>query len=268
MTNRGAPSPLIIAKATAAMAIIPNNDTVPLAQRERINGAYVARQLSELERIQLVMISLNAAISGADEGLEIARPWWRDYQSRDADIRNQFDLEEAWEAWREDPPLHVNVNQLFEIAEYVRPGWQREWHREYVGWRLGPVEPVDLWGRFDPPTLPRGQLPEVIEKFAFEQGDLMGADPAGLAVGALAVCAAAISDLVRIRVKKHDAWTESARIWVAVIGDPSSKKSPIIYRVVKPASEIDAKMWGEYLSARERYDARSEGPSRSRNRSG
>src|SRR5262249_1876984 len=76
-------------------------------------------------------------------------------------------------------------------------------------------KPVDLWGQFNPPPLPRGLLPPVIEQFAFEESALMGADPAGLALGALAVCAAALPDHTRIQVKRHDPhWLESARLWV------------------------------------------------------
>jgi hypothetical protein len=53
--------------------------------------------------------------------------------------------------------------------------------------------PVDLWSTFEPPRLPHGLLPSVIEDFAFEQGATMGTDPAGLAISALAVCAAAVA---------------------------------------------------------------------------
>jgi hypothetical protein len=81
------------------------------------------------------------------------------------------------------------------------------------------IEPVDLWGQFDPPTLPIGLLPDVIERFALEEGDLTGADPSGLAVAALAVCAAALPDHTQLQVKKHDPnWLAAARLWVGLIG--------------------------------------------------
>ena len=60
-----------------------------------------------------------------------------------------------------------------------------------------PITPIDLWGHLNPPELPRGLLPAVIEQFAFEQGEVMGVDPGGLAVAALTVCAAAIPELHR-----------------------------------------------------------------------
>jgi hypothetical protein len=74
------------------------------------------------------------------------------------------------------------------------------------------VVPVDLWAKFEPPPLPRGLLPTIIEDFAFEQGELMGADPAGLAMAALAVCAAVTPDRIRLQPKRHDKnWVEGRR---------------------------------------------------------
>jgi hypothetical protein len=65
------------------------------------------------------------------------------------------------------------------------------------------VGPVDLWQHRAHPPLPAGLLPPVIEEFARAQGELMGVDPGGLAAAALAVCAAAIPDSIKMRVKRH-----------------------------------------------------------------
>ena len=91
--------------------------------------------------------------------------------------------------------------------------------------------PSTSGAKFDPPTLPRGVLPQVIEEFAFDRGMTMGCDMAGIAVGALAVCAAAIPDDIKLQPKKHDTeWQEAARLWVALVGDPSTMKTPMIER--------------------------------------
>jgi hypothetical protein len=120
------------------------------------------------------------------------------------------------------------------------------------------IEPMNLWGRFDPPTLPSGSLPDLIERFAIEEGELMGADPSGLAVGALVVCAAALPDHTALQVKKHDPhWLEQARLWAGLIGNPSTKKTPIILRVAKPLKRLDAELWRDYLAAKEVYDSLS-----------
>jgi hypothetical protein len=120
------------------------------------------------------------------------------------------------------------------------------------------IEPVDLWGRFDPPPLPTGLLPGVIEDFARVQGKLMGADPSGLAAAALAVCAAAIPDRIKVQVKRHDpTWQEAPRLWVALIGNPSTKKSPILSAAVKPLTRIDAALYREWADTRAAYEALS-----------
>jgi len=115
--------------------------------------------------------------------------------------------------------------------------------------------PVDLWSTFDPPRLPRRLLPSVIEDFAFEQGATMGADPAGLAAAALAVCAAAIPDRIQLRVKQYSGWNEATRLWVGLVGDPSTKKSPIIYQAVRPLERIDAALWHAYATTKAQWDA-------------
>ena len=115
--------------------------------------------------------------------------------------------------------------------------------------------PVNLWNTFDPPRLPHGLLPSVIEDFAFEQGATMGADPAGLAVAALAVCAAAVPDSVQLRVKRYGGWYEGTRLWVGLVGDPSTKKTPIINQVVRPLERIDAALGHTYAAAKAEWDA-------------
>src|SRR5690606_19416698 len=110
------------------------------------------------------------------------------------------------------------------------------------------ADPVDLWSKLSPPSLPTGLLPRQIEAFAFGEAEQMGADPAGLAMAALAVCAAAIPDRVRIKVKRHGHWYENARLWVALIGSPSTKKSPIIGQAVRPIARLDTTMMRRFLA--------------------
>lgn len=129
-----------------------------------------------------------------------------------------------------------NAGDLVELC-FAAPVWKPP---QQVG-------PVDLWAVLTPPELPRGLLPPVIESFAREQGELMGADPAGLAMAALTVCAAAIPDRVKLQVKVHEhGWKESARIWTALIGPPSTKKSPILRRASAPLLKLDKRLHEAY----------------------
>lgn len=116
--------------------------------------------------------------------------------------------------------------------------------------------PVDLWAEQERPSLPRDLLPPVIERFARDRGAQMGVDPGGLAAAALAVCAAAIPDGVRLQVKQHDPdWTESPRLWVALVGGPSTKKSPLMSAASKPLREIDHSMARDYMAAVQAHSA-------------
>jgi hypothetical protein len=170
--------------------------------------------------------------------------------------------DELRRAARSAAEAHVGGGRAYGFPElaknFGRPVAERVAHwLGYNAEEAAPAaEPVDLWARFDPPALPRGLLPVVIERFAVEQGELMGVDPAGLAMEALTVCAGAVPDHIELQPKRHDqSWTESARIWTALVGDPSVKKSPIIRQAAKPLTQLDAQLCRDYSEEKARYDA-------------
>jgi hypothetical protein len=119
----------------------------------------------------------------------------------------------------------------------------------------GVADPVDLWRQFDPPELPRGVLPQFLERFAVEQAEQMGLDCGGLAMCALVICGTVIRDRIKLKVKRHDSWCEAARLWCALVGPPSTKKSPMIDRAAEPVCEIDARLRREYHQKKDIYDA-------------
>jgi Protein of unknown function (DUF3987) len=138
------------------------------------------------------------------------------------------------EEFRPFPPIEAYEQETFNDADAV---------------------PFDLWNNFAPPHLPKGLLPPVIESFGVIQGKSMGADKSGLVMSALAVCSAAITDSIKLQVKRHDAsWRESARIWVALIGMPSTKKSPIIGAAAKPLIGIDHNLASDYARRMAEYN--------------
>lgn len=117
--------------------------------------------------------------------------------------------------------------------------------------------PVDLWGSFLAPELPTGLIPPVIERFARDRARIGGCDTGGVAMAALTVCAAAVSDEIQVQVKEHDSqWRESARIWTALVGDPSTKKSPILGIAAAPLKRIDYELHRTFVAERKAYDAR------------
>lgn len=115
-------------------------------------------------------------------------------------------------------------------------------------------DPLDVWGKFMPPPLPEGLLPGAIERFARSQGEVTGGDPAGFAMAALAACAGAIPQSVSLRVKRHEEWYESARIWVMLIGEPSTKKSPILNKVMAPIRDEERRSAAAYGAAKAAHE--------------
>src|SRR5262249_16410891 len=52
-------------------------------------------------------------------------------------------------------------------------------------------------------------------------------------------------------------WKESARIWTALVGPPSSKKTPICRKAMRPIERIDAQLYQEYAAQMRDYEALS-----------
>ncbi len=105
----------------------------------------------------------------------------------------------------------------------------------------------NFWRTEMAPELPRGILPAVIEDYAFSVAQQMGTDPAGLAFSALVCAAAVIPDWIRLQVKSTNKyWLESARLWVALVGDVSARKSAMITHSMRPIRKIERNLYAQY----------------------
>jgi hypothetical protein len=189
-------------------------------------------------------IAVFGASSGQEWGFKAYDEW--SAKSPKHDPQNTVD---RWAGFHRSPPSRAGMGKLWYLAEQASPGWMK-----------GdlPLEPYDPWGHIDPPSMPRGILPSVIEEIAAEQGRLIGCDPAAVAMACLVGCAAVIRDKIKVQPKAHDTeWTESARIWGLGVGDPSTKKSPAMKVGMAPLMEIDKRLAKAYEAAREKYDALS-----------
>ena len=147
---------------------------------------------------------IGMATWAATDGSEMGRKAFSEWSAKSS--KNVMDTTEArWQHYGTSPPTRIGFGTLVYEARKHSPGWTYE-NTEFA---VEPIDPVDLWGNFDPPTLPRGLLPQPIEDFAFDQGMTMGCDMGGLALSALAVCAAAIPDTIQLQPKKNDKrWLE------------------------------------------------------------
>ncbi|MEB0060043.1 DUF3987 domain-containing protein [Variovorax sp. LG9.2] len=95
--------------------------------------------------------------------------------------------------------------------------------------------------------------PLVVSKFAADLSTRMGCDPLIPAWTMLVAAAGLLPDRFKLQVKAYDTtWLEAPRLWVALVGDPSSKKSP-------PMSAVLAAVEGHQAQkAREHDEAMSQ----------
>ena len=103
---------------------------------------------------------------------------------------------------------------------------------------------MDPYGEFAGPGFPLDVLPPTLAKFVEAEHRAMGADPSAIAMAALTTIAGAMH--AETRVRAGEGWLERPILWTALVGLPSTMKSPIITKATKPLSRIDherAKCW-------------------------
>jgi hypothetical protein len=116
-------------------------------------------------------------------------------------------------------------------------------------------EPLgDPFGKLAAPPLPLGLLPSTIEAYAEHEARAKGVVFHAPAMAALTVCAAAIPDHVQIKVKVHEPWRECARLWVALIGPPSAKKSPTVRSTMAPLKRLEKEEYARWCQLKAEWD--------------
>jgi hypothetical protein len=97
----------------------------------------------------------------------------------------------------------------------------------------------DPWGELVAPPFPVDALPDVLRAYVEGRARIMGADPCALAWAALSACSAALDGRTRLRMKRHDqSWMVPPSLWVALIGEPSTKKTPIFQETWAPLQAL------------------------------
>lgn len=103
--------------------------------------------------------------------------------------------------------------------------------------RTEPPSYADPYSEFVGPSFPVSILPPALADFIKAEHQAMGADLSALAMAALAGVGAALTSETKVQV--GDAWYERPIFFVALIGDPSTMKSPVIAKATKALSKID-----------------------------
>ncbi|MDB5535021.1 MAG: hypothetical protein JWO28_3336 [Hyphomicrobiales bacterium] len=105
-------------------------------------------------------------------------------------------------------------------------------------------EPLDIFGDADPAELSdpqAGSLPPLIERWARSEARRKGVPYIFAAAAAIGVASSAVGSSLRISPRVHDdGWLEPAALWLALVADPGSAKSPIISAAVEPLRRLDS----------------------------
>jgi hypothetical protein len=98
---------------------------------------------------------------------------------------------------------------------------------------------VDPYAEFVGPEFPLEILPPTLANFVDTEHRAMGADPSAIAMAALTAVSGAMH--AETQVRAGEGWWEKPLLWTALVGMPSTMKSPIIDKSTKPLSRIDSR---------------------------
>ena len=115
-------------------------------------------------------------------------------------------------------------------------------------------EPLDLFGDHALPALNPDWLPPGIAKYAYDQAQIIGCAPEMVAFSCIGTAAAATHDSIVIKPKANEPWTERACLWMMVVAEPGSKKSPAVMKPMSPLRQIDGQLSDAYISQRNDFE--------------
>lgn len=191
---------------------------------------WVGRKLAELGFADISIVGLEDMPEGWDIADGIKEGWTA------AQLIGFF--KERKREWEQTPEPEPVVSESLMTEPPAEPLPPPDVYKE-VGIRW--TEPQDLFHEFQAPRISPEMLPEPIAEWAYDAAQIIGCDPALLAMPAIVSCASVLHDDIQIQPKALDTrWRESARLWLAIVGDSSTKKSVALIHANAPIKKIDA----------------------------
>jgi len=99
-----------------------------------------------------------------------------------------------------------------------------------------PFKPADLFEQWQVPPLDFDLLPPIVAEFVADRAEQINTDPAYGALACVVTAAGMIDD--RIKLQVHYDWHESARLWGCIVGEVSTKKTPMQNTVAAPLNKL------------------------------
>jgi hypothetical protein len=106
--------------------------------------------------------------------------------------------------------------------------------------RASNAENFDPWSRLTVPSFPLQHLPTSQQAFIEYQTKSLGADSAGVAMATLTAMSGALDQRFALKMRRSGDWFAPPRLWAILVGEPATKKTPIMNAVLKPLRHIEA----------------------------
>ena len=117
--------------------------------------------------------------------------------------------------------------------------------------------PLDIFSAHveTPAQVTAGHVPSRLWPFVYDTSLRMGVDTTSVALGCIVTCAAAIHDDWQVQPKRNDrTWTESARLWGCIVGDPSTLKSPVVMACTRIIDRLEAESRRRHEDEMDHYE--------------
>ena len=119
-------------------------------------------------------------------------------------------------------------------------------------------EPSDVWmDETNPPDLPPGVVPAIIEAAARDDARRLGIEPGASAAARIVALGSLVPAGNQMQMRQHDTgWTVRPVLWMGLFGDPGKNKSATLQYAMAPITEVQSQWASQYAQEKRAYDAK------------
>ena len=242
----------------------PNDSYQPLTEQE-IKSALSAIN-PDIARTE--WIGIGCAVYkqlGDEKGFEVWDSW-----SKRGEKYDPRDIGTQWDSLVRADGYGWNAGTILFHANEADPDWRLRLPEREIPVKKeptadqGPAQPYtgpllfDPWAPYIVPVFPFDTLPPVLQDYIASQSVVIGGDPSALAMAVLATCSGALDHRFRLKMMTHGGWYVSPRLWVLLVGPPSSRRTPIINAACMPLEEYQTTSLRQYQLEMQEYERAKE----------
>jgi hypothetical protein len=210
-------------------------DPTELAKLASTLEALPAELADDYDTWILIGCALHHATGGTLAGRDIWDTW-----SQQSDKYNAGEIDRRWVSFANTPGDRASAGTIYHLAR--QHGWSFPGERPLPQPRGWP-DPIDVFTPMNTSAaeVTEDDAPPALWPFIKDTAERMGVGASTVTLAALVSCSAVSSDEWRLQPKRHDyTWTECARLWGAIVGPPSTLKTPVINACTRPVDQLQA----------------------------